>query len=1076
MLLSTQDDSLVFANETRYYENHQSEPDLANTSEIFGSPHANSEPTQVDLAEKTLDELEDTYTLDFAAPQTPKLPTLRLHEKTLSTSDNEKTEGLNDTLSGDTIPESKPVSNCTVIPSNAFCETLPALSVSGQENDLVTNQNAFSQNKDTQIINKNTGKSQSNILSTSNDINLAPTFINTQESLELNLHSNATNIDDINNLHDTQVIRPRIENEIYHPSPRGNPTQADDIISDTTMGADYNGPSDTQLIGGPHKRLTPDSIHFLNHLEAQISPQSSTIQPLRANVLYPDHVNKLSYPQLHDTQDFVRGTNPDMLDKASSFDDLSRLDETQKVHIKSTEQSSPITELKKQAVFSSPCKFDTSALHPTEFSDDGPNNAERDEKNVEEINEFDDTSIVESEYDIQNDRAEEATTQVLNTQEEVYNESSLKLVDLGNKPVYSSSQNDSKRSMSMSQLSVASEDEIENSEIEDVTFVYEDSIFNQKKQKSNDIGPKYENLGRASLELVILNSSLQLPSTEEVISSEPMAPATNQSIEGERNPLTQASKRGLAEEKNDPLSLTTSMEEEVLMKEDWSSASSELEDISRDASLSSLDMAFKESFTAEGLSQEVRNTSRRRNNAVPEVLTQSQEVLREEALVILSPECLVYGLAVWAFTLFRNFPAVALNVGEESSLVLSHNGKEGTVRNSDLHLLDIRIGDFVLVTLKFTPYVVTGLYCISESSQIKCVRGFDTVIISKKMKLNVGQGEELHVPLSEICMEADQWASHQQRFQFVDGDLDLLLAAYSVVNRVIVAQMKEKESQKAIMDMNAPLNKILIQSSNLKQGLFSGMFFFVTSIEGERKDHLQKLVVNNGGVLIDDEIDSILEKCTAQDGSCSLQLDSLKDYEFGALLSDGYSRSAKYLQALALGWPLLADVYVEKALEDPKMLDLWPSFLLPAGVSLHFKGTKSHDVFQFRKNFMNGLDMSEQLANNSTLLSSKTILILRHNQDKKVLQMCGFIFHAFGAKFIHDFESCSQIDSFIRAHGSESTLIYDNNNHEFQKSHEKKYKRKSQTIRHTVGVINWEWVVQCVISNLIWKPALEVQV
>lgn len=1052
-----QDDSLIFANETRWSDNRFSEPDIANTSEIFGSPEAQNEPTQVDLAEPKPVDLENEDATDIPTLLTPHFPNPRSREHSSFT---EITEDFNDTIA-DRIEVSEHIH----MPLSDGMGQLSHKTVEFKANPSNSEDLACLEDSDTQIINKRNKKTLPRLHYSQNDLNptlasLADLPVDTLDSLDAKKNTNSVSLNNRNDLKETQVIKSKVKPGVHLTQHLEAPTQVDSTNSPAFSSAE---PNDTQLIKRPPKGLMAEKIHFLNQSEPKSPSQHLSFLQPPAHILKPSQEGKLLFPQLNDTQIVNTGNQVQSLHKTISFEDLSG--ETQKDVINYTKQSN-LPAFEKDAFFSSPCKFENSSLHVLEHSSMDPIIESAGNEKVEDAD-FNNNSIVEAEYLDDNPRIE-ATTQVLNTQEEIYDQSSLNLVDLGSKPFDSNSQNNLKRQVS--HFSVASEDEIDNSEIEDVSFVYEDSIFNRKKRKLNDRMPKVLKFGKSTIRPEIMNSSLQLPSTEEIISSEPTGDVAAEAVESQVRLEHVSSQTELVRAEE----LSAIVSSEAALKEDWSSTSSELEDISRDASLSTL--PFDESFTADGFSQEVRIPSRRRNNAVPDDLTQSQKVLREESLAVLTPECIVYGQAVWAFTLFRNFPAIVLNCGEDSSVVLDHNGKEFSIRNSDLHILDIRIGDFVLVTLKFTPYVVIGLYNFSEDSQFRCVRGFDTAIIAKKGKHSIAQGNELHVPLREICMEADQWASHQQRFQFMAEDLDLLMGAYSNVNKVIVAQMKENASFKVSVSAKAPFEVGLTRPSTMKSGLFSGMFFFMTSIEGDRKDHLHKLVTGNGGVLIDDEIDSFLERTTAHDGTGSLKLNFLKDFKFGALLSDGFSRSAKYLQALALGWPILADVYVEKVLEDSRMLDLWPSFLLPAGISLYFNGTKSHDVFQFRKNYLKNLNMGSQLANNARLLSSMTILILCHNQDKKVLNMCGFIFHAFGARSILNFDSCSLIEKYIRAHGSESTFIYDNNDLEFQKSHEKKFKRKSSKKRHIVGLIGWEWVVQCVISNLIWEPSLAVQV
>ena len=717
--------------------------------------------------------------------------------------------------------------------------------------------------------------------------------------------------------------------------------------------------------------------------------------------------------------------------------------------------------LKETLIYSSPCR-----VHNRHTWLQSSEKVESDKKNT--TNNEIENSVVETEFHMAQDtRLAEPTTQVLNTQQDVYNQFSLKLVNLGSMPVRSTSQSDSNRLAS--DLSIVSMDDDAQSEVEEPSFMCEDSIFNHKKRKLliRDLAVVQTEEESSSVYSSGFRAHLQTPSDSihlNFLTSNPRSSEFENRDILDAEHLTSQTLANIA-------SLA-----QFASSQKTGSSSSELEDLHSDISdLKNVISGEVSVEPTEGISQEVCVSRRRKDNSIPETHTHlNEDILRGESLEELTLDSVVNGRAVWKYSLFRNIPGMVVSIGEETSLVLDGNAKQAIVRNSDLNILDIRIGDFVLLALQFGQYVVTGLSCLSSGSPIKCIRGYDTVFVRKNGKQNAPQGKELRVPLQAICMEVDQWAYHQLQFRFSCGELDLLLILYYTAQKMFLSNVR---SQGACAVATKCENK-LKQHSPERSGVFADIIFFVTYIEEKRKKELQRLITFNGGTLIDDEIDLLLERTVSGSGFCALRLKPLENFKFGALLSDGYSRRPKYLQALALGWPILADAFVEKTIENPELLDQWPAFLLPAGMALAFNGTKSHDVFRFRTNYLEGQSMSGQLSNNAGLMAKYRVLILQHRQDKKVLNMCGFTFHAFGVKSVMVFPNCSSIERHIRKLGSELALVYDNNDRDFQKTFGKKRRRNTRKDSykpvHKVGVIDWEWVVQSVISNLVWKPVAEV--
>lgn len=1181
MLISAQDDSLVFANESRWHEKPWSVPELASTSEIFDSPTAEYEPTQADTNQADTNQVLNVDQIPILEPLFSDEPYDTSSPKRLCRSDlsngtdkeaNNKTNSrLNDTQKIgnlkpvlDIVGDTQKISFNPQNSGNNDQEIDPIFQQEGNFNETKTagpnaNKNDYTKIKliesvrinrdDTQIIDHSneenqvtfpespftvahTSHTQKDTYSEKNfpDFQSQGSFLapgaksNSFPCMERKLpnsreysnsitftnqlkHSQSVDVLDISNNFpvdqesiDKEMPSERVldmaneESSLYNPQ-----TYVDTQLVDhksKKLPTEWQNKSrkilcygDTQVITNKIQSLDNESQSLDDKIQSLDKKFQSLDLPNTAEKngikqvepvsdSFPDSKEPLSSEklvfarhQLGDTQ--VITSVPDVLEfKGIRAPYLTAIETNNKPN--ESTANIPFLKLKKveEVVFSSPTKLCESTAVMLHLSSheilDLLQSAPDTFKNV--LNPLNDVSIVDSSLDVIYDHVnKEATTQVVNTQEEVYGESSLELVDLGLGKRISDSPGKGKRSIS--DLSIASIEGDSLSEVEGPTFVYEDSVFNQKKRKNRS--DRTERTSKKEAVIQESNLSLSNYQTEDIeclgtISNTIEATRSGDSesqITSKPNPLSKVPQYIKEGESH------TQTEEENI-NQAWSTSSSELEDISQDPSeqWSKLPFWTTES-TNENISQQVKVSSRR-NNAIPDDNSQQQlQVLRKEELNSLGIESITNEQAVWAFSLFRNMPAIVCVVGDDSSLVYAPNLKESSIRNSDLHLLDIRVGDFVLRILKFGQYVVTGLSRQSNNSRYTCIRGYDTILIKKRGKHSAGQGAELCFPLLEICMEADQWASHQQRFRIEHEKVNLLLAAYSVVHKILFSNKEHRPST----DLGADLATIIRPPSS-KLGVFLGMFFFVTSVEGDRKDKLNQIVTSNGGLLIDDDIDLYLDRSFTSSGTCTLWLKPLKDFKFGALLSDGYSRSAKYLQALALGWPILSEVFVQESVKNPSLVEQWPSFLLPAGLSFCFNGTKSQDVFHFRKNFMNNLSMDGQLSNNAHLMSSIDVLVLKKNQDRKVLNMCGFIFHAFGARSVVSFENCSLLEKHIRANGSDSTLVYDNNESLFQLLFERKSKRKSSKASQKVAVINWEWVAQCVISSLIWKPAVEVQI
>jgi hypothetical protein len=120
------------------------------------------------------------------------------------------------------------------------------------------------------------------------------------------------------------------------------------------------------------------------------------------------------------------------------------------------------------------------------------------------------------------------------------------------------------------------------------------------------------------------------------------------------------------------------------------------------------------------------------------------------------------------------------------------------------------------------------------------------------------------------------------------------------------------------------------------EGLFAKMAFAVSYVKREReKDDVTKLIVDNGGQILQDGFEELFEASNSrpQESDAGLSLSAMyKPLGFSALIADEHSRKAKYMQALALGLPCISGHWILACVAKSAILD-WSPYLLCAGQS-----------------------------------------------------------------------------------------------------------------------------------------------
>ncbi|KAK6201273.1 fungal Rad9-like Rad53-binding-domain-containing protein [Scheffersomyces amazonensis] len=480
-------------------------------------------------------------------------------------------------------------------------------------------------------------------------------------------------------------------------------------------------------------------------------------------------------------------------------------------------------------------------------------------------------------------------------------------------------------------------------------------------------------------------------------------------------------------------------------------------------------------------------------NATIELDEQPNEILRIEKSVILSDKDFKVKTSLWALYNLKMYPGSLIKTGNEVSQIEFYEGIYD-IKNSDLFLLDIRIGDTIRINTSRNQFKVTGLTYDESIKSISCIRGYNVVYVQKVTR-NPDPGPEISISISECYMEVSDWMYHQQNFSLILEQKNVLK---DPIDKSIITKSFEdfrtKSSPIAISSTRSSpkKNSILFESDKL----FSRMLFCLTNIEGERKDELYRLIENNGGTILNDgfnEFISYSENNNINNNGNDLQLISngLQKYSFAAMISNGFCRSAKYLQTLALGWPIISETYILDCINDKSKVIQWPVYLLPAGQSSYMNSIKSLDIFNFRVNWERDLLLNEQLRNNCHLFQDANIIVF-NKKAHETLDLSKFIFYSFGASSLHYCDRQVDVMNNIRElsyKDKANIYVYDdssliqtklaglqkttNSGNGGSKRDGPKRKlsqrlRNSQLGRIDVKVINWEWLVQCVISSYIW--------
>ncbi|KAG7839308.1 hypothetical protein KL942_003670 [Ogataea angusta] len=455
-------------------------------------------------------------------------------------------------------------------------------------------------------------------------------------------------------------------------------------------------------------------------------------------------------------------------------------------------------------------------------------------------------------------------------------------------------------------------------------------------------------------------------------------------------------------------------------------------------------------------------------DVLPESPTQNEVLRTDETEKVFCKEDIIFPRSVWVTFDNLKLPFSIKDVTKyydesrnaQFSVSVANSQMLETVDHVKLFApLSIRVGDHVKLFANRTKvYKVTGLQHDPKiPNAVCCIRGFNRVYLCEKGSV---LSDEFSVPLEETYLTAN--LSGKIKFKIFDDEQYF------------------REFLSNLQQQDGPIIQNTLQEDKLP---FHGCVFVFTSAphQSETNDttkvrEMVRFIEKQGGLIIEEGFPKLF-----QIGETELKPGKmLEQLKFAALLSPKHVRTMKYLQSLSLGWPILSTVFLEDLISKPDQLSRWQStfhnYMLPAGHSVIRNCILSANVFPFLHNFHSGKRLHEQTGL-VRLLDGLTVVVDRSSLPVSVRDI-EFLLKALGC---HKTRVIPEITLQEAAKlDCRSLLLTDLDRKsldaQVHKRRPKKQRRESSGGEFEVSVVDWEWLVQCIIGGTRFDPVFRWKV
>lgn len=387
-----------------------------------------------------------------------------------------------------------------------------------------------------------------------------------------------------------------------------------------------------------------------------------------------------------------------------------------------------------------------------------------------------------------------------------------------------------------------------------------------------------------------------------------------------------------------------------------------------------------------------------------------------------------------------SYPATCVGLSSGGRLSVRFDDIEGTTDTSleayQLRALDLRIGDAVRVNrdgMRKGTYIVTGFRnhigvpdpdADTGKNVLADIRGFQTVVVAVKQRESLSvviDGNTFDVAISDIYVTSGMLSRYKDRpytANAMSRPVQTPSVSVSAPGTPTSRNRRQTNIAHTKSSMFAPANTTPAICKS--DGIFAGMVFCISmasnEYETERKA-TETTLRENGGTVLELGFEGLFKTADSSGSSPSSKRATPKKKQskateapandspfeldtaaasagFAAVIADRHCRTAKYLQALALGLPCLSHYWVTHSLAAGGVLPFSP-YLLPAGDSAFLGGaTRSRTLPSYDPTTA---ELRGTISRRNQLLDGKSVLLIMKWDDRRPEKPYVFLAYALGA-------------------------------------------------------------------------------
>ena len=326
------------------------------------------------------------------------------------------------------------------------------------------------------------------------------------------------------------------------------------------------------------------------------------------------------------------------------------------------------------------------------------------------------------------------------------------------------------------------------------------------------------------------------------------------------------------------------------------------------------------------------------------------------------------------------------------------------------------------------------------------VFGHRTVLLAPKQKSvnpSINRREEQEaVPLMNIYLTKMLWNNFKDRsFTYRPSQPDFASGLHTPSDHRSTPSTPSTRSRRlkvSVQSFSSNVQPTTISRSGSR--LFDNMVFSITNVEDQViRQQVIRNIQHHGGYLLDSshgfeelfDVPELEAAASANENTPDTSEDGFRltpaaaRRGFTCLVADKHCRSAKFIQALALGIPCLATRWVQDCINKQHLVP-WEPYLLPSGESTFLGGAVRTRLLP--SNSPESVRLSDIVNSRPKFLSGHSVLlIMGKGKEADMMKAYPFIAHALGAgkvARVNSLESARQALLTAEAQGEEWNWVY----------------------------------------------------